>query len=278
MTGDTAELARNDVLGLPIDAVTMQQALTRCTAAIRDSGYLSIGVINAAKVVSMRRDVPLRQAVVGCDLVLADGQSVVWASRVLGSPLPERVAGIDLFMELLAEADRRHHRVYFLGARQQVLDQMLAEVARRFPGLVIAGSRNGYFGPDDEAEVTGHIREAGADLLFVGMSSPKKELFLNRWGRSTGARVVHGVGGSFDVLAGLTQRAPLWYQRHGLEWLYRAKQEPVRLGRRYLATNMSFISLVALESLRARSRPRPAGPGGMSLLPPGATSGGEDHR
>jgi len=254
VNGEPAGPEKKNVLGLPMDAVTMDQAVACCTAAIRDGRYLSVGVINAAKVMSMRRDAALRESVVGCDLVLADGQSVVWASRVLGAPLPERVAGIDLFLELLAEADREHHRVYFLGAKPQVLSQMLAEVARRWPGLVIAGSKDGYFGTEEQAEVAGRIRDARPDLLFVGMSSPKKEVFLNRWGESTGARVVHGVGGSFDVLAGLTRRAPLWYQRHGLEWLYRAWQEPVRLGRRYLATNMSFISLVALESLRARAR------------------------
>lgn len=256
MNTETPILAKRTVLGLPIDAVTLKQAVSRCTAAVRDSDYLSVGVINAAKVMSMRRDPRLQRAVTDCHMVLADGQSVVWASRVLGSPLPERVAGIDLFMELLAEADRHHYRVFFLGARAQVLDQLLAEVAGRYPGIVVAGARDGYFRPDEEAEVAEQIRHSRADLLFVGMSSPKKELFLTRWGRDTGARVVHGVGGSFDVLAGLTRRAPLWYQRHGLEWLYRAQQEPVRLGRRYLATNMSFISLVMLETLRSRSRVR----------------------
>ena len=99
------------------------------------------------------------------------------------------------------------------------------------------------------------VRSSGADVLFVGISSPKKELFLSRWGEATGARVVHGVGGSFDVLAGVTRRAPLWYQKHGLEWFYRARQEPLRLGRRYLTTNVSFIALVAGEMLRSRSRP-----------------------
>jgi N-acetylglucosaminyldiphosphoundecaprenol N-acetyl-beta-D-mannosaminyltransferase len=164
------------------------------------------------------------------------------------------VAGIDLFLELLGEASRRRYRVYFLGARPQVLHKMLAEVRRRYPCLVVAGARDGYFNAESEAQVAAEIRESNPDLLFLGMSSPRKELFGARWGTRTGALVVHGVGGSFDVLAGLTRRAPIWWQRYGLEWLYRAAQEPVRLGRRYLTTNTSFVALVAREAIRRRLR------------------------
>jgi N-acetylglucosaminyldiphosphoundecaprenol N-acetyl-beta-D-mannosaminyltransferase len=173
---------------------------------------------------------------------------------MLGQPLPERVAGIDLFLELLDEAARRAYRVYFLGARRDVLDRMLTEVGRRYPGLALAGARDGYFRGPEEPDVAAEIRRSRPDLLFVGMSSPAKELFTSRWGESTGASLVHGVGGSFDVLAGLTRRAPVWYQDHGLEWIYRAWQEPVRLGRRYLMTNMSFMTLVARELMRRRVR------------------------
>jgi N-acetylglucosaminyldiphosphoundecaprenol N-acetyl-beta-D-mannosaminyltransferase len=257
MDHDGAGPMRRDLFGLSVDALTMTQVVQRCTDAIKNGEHLSIGVINAAKVVAMRRDEQLREAMAECDLVLADGQAVVWASRMLGAPLPERVAGIDLFTELLAEAALRGYGVYFLGARPDVLARMLEEVGRRFPGLSVAGARDGYYQAGQEAEVAEEIRRSGADILFMGMSSPRKEVFLSEWGTATGARVIHGVGGSFDVLAGLTRRAPLWYQEHGLEWLYRAWQEPVRLGRRYLTTNMSFIALVARERIRAT-------PGGTS--------------
>jgi len=246
-TAVSAPHPRHDLFGLPFDALTMTQAMDRCRAAIQGGEYLSVGVVNAAKVMTMRRDSQLRE------MVLADGQSVVWASRMLRAPLPERVAGIDLFLELLAEAARKAYRVYFLGARRDVLARMLEEIHRRFPGLQVVGARDGYFGPGEEPAVAEEIRMSEADLLFVGMSSPKKELFLDRWGKTTRARVVHGVGGSFDVLAGLTSRAPLWWQRRGLEWLYRALQEPLRLGPRYLKTNFSFIALVAREALRRRT-------------------------
>jgi N-acetylglucosaminyldiphosphoundecaprenol N-acetyl-beta-D-mannosaminyltransferase len=256
----TRDQARSHVLGISIDAFTTAQAVGRCTEAIEHGEYLSIGVVNAAKIVAMRRDVRLKQAVSGCQMILADGQSVVWASRMLRAPLPERVAGIDLFQALLAEAEHRGRRVYFLGARPDVLKQMLEEVRRRFPELCIAGAHDGYFPPEEECEVADDIRRSEAALLFLGMSSPKKELFLSRWGEATGVRVVHGVGGSFDVLAGVTRRAPLWYQKHGLEWLYRARQEPLRLGRRYLTTNASFIALLAREVIRRRAQPEPTSP------------------
>jgi N-acetylglucosaminyldiphosphoundecaprenol N-acetyl-beta-D-mannosaminyltransferase len=252
METNTVSPIRQDLFGLPFDPLTMTQALDRCRAAIQDGDYLSVGVVNAAKLMAMRRDLQLREAVTGCDMILADGQSIVWASRILHAPLPERVAGIDLFFELLGEAAQKAYRVYFLGARREVLDRMLEEIMHRFPGLQVAGARDGYFRAEDEFAVAEEIRDSGADLLFVGMSSPKKELFLDRWGKATRVRVVHGVGGSFDVLAGLTSRAPLWWQHRGLEWLYRALQEPLRLGPRYLKTNLSFIALVACEAARRR--------------------------
>src|SRR5580692_2661840 len=255
MERDAAALARRDLFGIGVDALTMTQAVGRCTDAVQRGGHLSIGMVNAAKVVAMHRDEQLRHAVAGSGMVLADGQSVVWASRMLGSPVPERVAGIDLFLELLDEADRHGYCVYFLGARRDVLDRMLAEVSRRYPGLAVAGARDGYFRPDEEPEVAAEIRRSGPDLLFVGMTSPKKELFVSQWGKTTRASVVHGVGGSFDVLAGVTRRAPAWYQDHGLEWLYRAWQEPARLGRRYLTTNTAFLAMVVHELMRVRLAP-----------------------
>lgn len=255
---------RREVFGIPVDALTMSQAVGRCVATVEHGGYLAVGMLNAAKVVAMRRDAVLRRAVSGCGMVLADGQSVVWASRVLGSPLPERVAGIDLFEQLLGEASRRGYRVYFLGARPDTLARLLAEVRWRYPRLDVAGSRDGYFPPGQEAAVAAGIRRSAPDLLFVGMSSPRKELFLSQWGPRTGAAVTHGVGGSFDVLAGVTRRAPVWCQNHGLEWLYRAWQEPARLGRRYLATNGRFMALLARELMRRR----PGTGGALEISPP----------
>src|ERR1039457_4522241 len=132
MGNNIAGPTRHDLFGTAVDALAMTQAVTRCTEAVERGSFLSVGVVNAAKVVAMRKNGRLRQSVNDCDMVLADGQSVVWASRMLGSPLPERVAGIDLFLALLEASARHGYRVYFLGARPDVLRQTLAEVDRRY--------------------------------------------------------------------------------------------------------------------------------------------------
>jgi len=256
------ETGRQTLFGVELDPLTMDETVQRCLQAVRDGERLEIGVVNAAKLVNMRRDPRLAQAVSGCDLVLADGQAVVWAGRVLRARLPERVAGIDLFMRLLAEAESAGMSVYFLGAKEDVLEQMLLRVADRFPGLKVAGSRNGYFDDTEQQAIADAIGDSGAQLLFLGMTSPKKEIFTAGYGTRTGARVVHGVGGSFDILAGVTRRAPAIWQRLGVEWLYRALQEPRRLGRRYLTTNAAFLLMTARELIRPT--PSPAGPANRS--------------
>lgn len=245
---------RRRLFGIRVDPLTLEQTVASCVAATTSTRQLEIGVVNAAKVVRMRHDPALRAAVAGCDLVLADGQAVVWASRLLRAPLPERVAGIDLFLRLLGEAERRGLSVYFLGARAPVLDRMLAELRRTFPRLRVAGSRDGYYADAEAPSVADAIAATGADLLFLGMTSPRKERFVAEYGKRTGASVVHGVGGSFDVVAGVVRRAPVAWQRAGCEWLYRALQEPRRLGGRYLRTNVAFIGLV-LRDLVRRGKP-----------------------
>ena len=249
---------RQTLFGVELDPLTMDETVERCLEAVRDGRQLEIGVVNAAKLVNMRRDHRLADAVAGCDLVLADGQAVVWAGRILRAPLPERVAGIDLFLRLLAEAESAGMSVYFLGAKQEVLEQMLLRVADRFPGLKVAGSRNGYFDDSQQESIADAISRSGARMLFLGMTSPKKEIFTAAHGARTGARVVHGVGGSFDILAGVTKRAPKSWQRWGVEWLYRALQEPRRLGRRYLTTNASFLLMTARELVRLSPSTTPA--------------------
>ncbi|SEO06989.1 WecB/TagA/CpsF family glycosyltransferase [Actinacidiphila rubida] len=241
---------RRTLFGVGIDPLTMDQTVERCLDAVRARRPLEVGVVNAAKLVTMRRDPRLRDAVAGCDLVVADGQAVVWAARLLRAPLPERVAGIDLFMRLLAAAEQEGFAVYFLGATEEVLEKMNREVASRFPALKVAGSRNGYFGDDEQPRIADAVHASGAQLLFLGMTSPKKEIFTAAYGKRTGVHVVHGVGGSFDILAGVTRRAPLAWQRLGLEWLYRLLQEPRRLARRYVTTNAAFLAMTARELVR----------------------------
>ncbi|GIJ44576.1 UDP-N-acetyl-D-mannosamine transferase [Virgisporangium aliadipatigenens] len=250
MSGRHRPDGKRKLFGIDVDALTLDETVERCLDAVKDNRLLEVGVINAAKVVKMRRDPELHRAVSGCDVIVADGQSVVWASRLLRARLPERVAGIDLFQRLLAEAERRGLSVYFLGAKADVLAEMERRVATWYPKLRVAGSRDGYFADSEAQEVAEGIARSGADLLFLGMTSPKKEKFVADFGKHSGAKVVHGVGGSFDVLAGVVRRAPRSWQRVGMEWAYRALQEPRRLGKRYVTTNAAFVALVAREMVR----------------------------
>lgn len=238
------------LFGIPIAAATMTEVLASVAETIARGQRLRIGVVNAAKVVNMRRSQVLRDDVLSSDLILADGMSVVWASRILNRPLPERIAGIDLMLEILRLADARNYGVYCLGATDDVLSGVVDFIEREFPGVRLVGKRNGYFGSAEECQVAEAIRTAHPDVLFVAMTSPKKEKFLARWSPTMGVPVCHGVGGSFDVVAGKVKRAPTSWQRLGLEWFYRLKQEPGRLGRRYLVTNTIFCAMLIREALR----------------------------
>ncbi len=240
---------RAEVLGCGIDRVGMRETLARVEDLISAGGYNQHMAINTAKLVSLRDDDRLREIVESCELVNADGQAVIWASRLLGDPLPERVAGIDLMEELLGLAERKGYRVYILGAREDVLDQAVARVRERYPGLQLAGWRNGYFSSAEEERVCAEIRATRPHIVFVAMSTPRKEYFLAERGPELGAEFVMGVGGAVDVIAGLTRRAPVTWQRLGLEWLFRLVQEPRRMFRRYAVTNTRFVWMVAVAML-----------------------------
>jgi N-acetylglucosaminyldiphosphoundecaprenol N-acetyl-beta-D-mannosaminyltransferase len=254
MAAPAAAATRRRLFDIPIAPITLEQALDRVESAIGSRARLHIGVVNAAKVVNMRRDPLLREDVLSSDLILADGASVVWAARVLRAPLPERVAGIDLMHGMLRRGQARGWRLFCLGATEDVLRQALARIAADHPGVIVAGHQHGYFAPEEEEAVARRIAEARPDILLVAMTSPKKERFLARWSPQLEVPVWHGVGGSFDVLAGKVRRAPRLWQRLGLEWLYRVKQEPRRLWRRYLVTNALFCGMVLGELLRPGSR------------------------
>lgn len=236
---------RHEVLGYQITAIRMPEMVSLCEEAIDERRPLQIGVVNAAKIVHGRRNPALRDAVRDCDVVLADGQSVVWASRLLGAALPERITGIDLFTRLLELADRRAHRVFLLGASAEVVAETAARTSKDYAGLSIVGFRDGYFSGAEAEDVARQVRDARPDMLFLGMSSPKKELFLARYRALMGVPIMHGVGGAFDIVAGVTHRAPSAWQRVGMEWAYRLIQEPGRMWKRYLYTNTAFVWLVA---------------------------------
>jgi N-acetylglucosaminyldiphosphoundecaprenol N-acetyl-beta-D-mannosaminyltransferase len=235
-----------------LDALSMQDVLLRIDEAVTTRRPLAISVVNVAKLVNMRRDPLLRRSVESGDIIVADGMPLVWLSWLKGRPLPERVAGIDLMYRIFDLADRRGGRVFLLGATPATLERVVEIARRRYPRMVIAGCRDGYFSESQEEEVARAVEQSRADVLLVAITSPKKELFMDRWGACMNVPVVHGVGGSFDVMAGVTKRAPRWMQRCGLEWFYRVLQEPRRMWRRYLVTNTIFAGLALREVFSRR--------------------------
>jgi N-acetylglucosaminyldiphosphoundecaprenol N-acetyl-beta-D-mannosaminyltransferase len=233
------------ILGTPIDNLSMTETLDYIAAAIRDGRHLHHTVVNAGKIVLMQKDPQLRESVISADLINADGQGVVWASRLLGKPLKERVAGIDLMEELVRLASRNRYKVFFFGAKEDIVKSVVHYYSNLFSPGIIAGYRNGYFKKEEEPAIARQIADSGAHILFVAISSPTKENFLFQ-NRETLNKVnfIMGVGGSFDVVSGLVKRAPRWMQQAGLEWLYRVRQEPRRMFKRYLVGNARFLALV----------------------------------
>jgi len=253
---DSTEKA--ELLGLSFDTVAMETAVARCLEFCRAPRASHVVMTaNAAILCMMHDDLELASVCRAAQLTVADGMAVVWALRLSGQPVPERVAGVDLMERLLAEGGRRRLRVYFLGAKREVVETMARSSRARYPGLEIAGFRDGYFCPEDHEAIVEGIRASGADILFVGMPSPFKDTWCERHRGRLCVPVIMGVGGSFDVLAGYIKRAPRWMQSLGLEWFWRLLMEPGRLWRRYLTTNGEFVWLAGREIVARRmGRPR----------------------
>ncbi|MEX3979637.1 WecB/TagA/CpsF family glycosyltransferase [Paraburkholderia sp. EG287A] len=240
-----------ELFGCRMNSLTMDETVSLIQNRLVRNLFTQHVAVNVAKLVHMRKNPELARSVCDCDIVNIDGMGVVWGARMLGKEVPERVAGVDLFERLLELAARNNYPVYLLGGTNLVVEQTAKVVTRRYPTLELSGYHNGYFW-DDEKSVVDSIRSSGARLLFVAISSPKKENFINKWKGELGVDFVMGVGGTFDVVAGKVRRAPKWMQRGGLEWLYRVVQEPKRMWRRYLATNAQFALMIAKAYLASR--------------------------
>jgi N-acetylglucosaminyldiphosphoundecaprenol N-acetyl-beta-D-mannosaminyltransferase len=242
---------RITLMGCQVDNLSMEETLGRIEQFIQSGRPHQHVVVNVDKLVKASRDPELRQIINDCALINADGMPVVWASRLLGKPLKERVAGVDLFEALMRRAGEKGWRVFLLGAREEVVSKVAETYQRKYPRLQLAGYRNGYWkGELEEAEVARQVRDSQADLLFVAISSPKKEQFLGRYQAEMKIPFAMGVGGTFDVAIGRVKRAPVWMQKSGLEWFYRFLQEPRRMFRRYFIEDMAFIWLFIKEAAR----------------------------
>lgn len=235
------------LFGSKMDTLTMKETVRVINKRIKKGLFTQHVVVNVAKIVNMQCDPVLRDSVNSCDIINIDGMGLLWGAKLFNNQITERVSGIDLFYELLKSSEYEGNGIFLLGATQDVLDKTVFNLKKQFPDLKVNGSHHGYFSEEKEKEIVLQISESEADLLFVAMSSPKKENFINCWKDQLGVSFVMGVGGTFDVVAGVTKRAPSWMQKYGLEWFYRVIQEPKRLWRRYLYTNSKY----ALMLLRA---------------------------
>jgi N-acetylglucosaminyldiphosphoundecaprenol N-acetyl-beta-D-mannosaminyltransferase len=214
------------VLGVPFDSVRLKEAAQRVASLVASGGAHLVVTANPELVMAAHRDPRVMEVVRQAALVVADGIGVVWASRRLGTPLPERVPGIELMDALCGLAALQGWPVFLLGGLPGVADRAALALQRRHPGLRVAGTHHGYF-RDDEPVVRA-VAGSGARLLFCGLGSPRQELWLAENVDRLGVRVAMGVGGSLDVLAGRSARAPAWLRRLHLEWLYRLLREPWR--------------------------------------------------
>ena len=242
------------ILNTFIHNLSMKETLSLVNDTINNKESIHHVVVNAGKIVQMQKDKQLHESVNNSDIINADGQAVVWAAKFLNKPLKERVAGIDLMENLVELAYKNNHKIYLFGAKEKVIKKVVSIYTNKYGKNLIAGYRNGYYGKDDEATIAKDIASSGANMLFVAISSPKKENFLYQFKNDLkSVNFIMGVGGSFDVISGLTKRAPLWMQNNGLEWFYRFIQEPKRMWKRYLVGNTKFIYLLFKEKIRGSS-------------------------
>lgn len=233
---------RYPILNTYVNAISMDETIAEVEKIIKAGKPTQHVVINALKVNLMNENAELQKIVNACPLINADGASIVWAAKKLGVPLTERVAGIDLFENLVKLAAEKGYKIYLFGTKEEVVQKVKRIFEEKYPTLQIVGVRNGYFTEADEPEIVKNMAESGADMMFVAFSSPKKEFWVNKYLNDLNIPFVMGVGGSFDVVAGVTDRAPKWMQDHGLEWFYRFIQEPRRLWNRYVVGNWKFVA------------------------------------
>jgi len=253
-SGLPAKDTRLFLLGCPVDNLTMAETIDLAARAMRTGRRIRQVSLNVAKLVNMRSDPVLQADVVTSDIINADGAGILLAGRCIGMPLKERVAGIDLFHELLKLCAAEGFRPFFLGATAEVLRDATMKALKEFPSLCLAGARDGYFTPDDESALLEEINASGADCLFIGMPTPRKERWLAAYRERLCVPYAMGVGGSFDILAGRVQRAPALLRKTGFEWFYRVLQEPRRMWWRYTRTNFLFAGMLCMGIVKAHRR------------------------
>ncbi|WP_420902053.1 WecB/TagA/CpsF family glycosyltransferase [Selenomonas bovis] len=209
----------------------MGEAVARIDGFIEKRTPVLVATANAEMLMRATHDGALRRILQGAAMVTPDGAGTVWAAHHLGYAMPERVAGYDMVQELMREAPAKRRRIFFFGSAPGVADKAKKKAEQLYPGIEIVGTRNGFFTAADEPAIIEEIRAAHPDILLAALGVPKQEKWLAKHLGELGVPVAIGVGGTFDVMAGVMKRAPRWMQRAKLEWLFRGMMQPKRAGR-----------------------------------------------
>lgn len=235
-----------DILGIQFDDLSREEAAQRGAAMLVEDGFHYVVTPNPEFILAAETDLEFHKILNRADLVIPDGIGVVYSAKILGTPLKERVPGIEFATDMLACLNDRGGRLFLLGAKPGVAEEAGRRILEQFPNIVLCGTQDGYF--KDEEQVLVKVAGARPDLLFVCLGAPKQEKWMARWGTHTGARLAIGLGGVLDVFAGKAQRAPEAWQKLGLEWAYRLTKEPKRIGR------MARLPLVLAQAAVVRVR------------------------
>ena len=235
---------KQNILGIEFDDLTRQEAAQAGAALLEEDRFHYVVTPNPEFILAAGKDAEFRRVLNGADLVLADGIGVIYSAKILGTPLKERVPGVEFAGDMLDCLNQRGGRLYLLGSKPGVAERAGERILERFPQIDLCGTQDGYF-RDEEAALL-KVAAARPDLLFVCLGAPKQEKWMARWGKHTGARLAIGLGGALDVFAGKVERAPESWQKLGLEWAYRLKKEPQRAGR------MAKLPLVLVKAAGER--------------------------
>lgn len=238
---------RIEILGVKIDSLTVSETIDLVEQYVITNTPLHLMGVNADKINEASANPKMLEIINKCGVINADGASVVMASKYLGNPLPERVAGIDLMQDLVELASKKNYSVYLLGAKEEIVKKTGEVLTQKYDNLNIVGYRNGYFKDEEWSSISKELNKLNPDFVFVGITSPKKEYLIEYLQNKGLKSVLMGVGGSFDVISGNIPRAPKWMQKCNLEWLFRVMNEPKRLFKRYFIGNRKFIKAIRQE-------------------------------
>ena len=232
-----------NILGVWVDMVNIPRAVDKIMQFFNDDGLHKVYTPNSEIIMAAYKDDNFRDILNDAELLTADGIGVVYASKILGKPIMERAAGYDILCEILERIKGTSRSVFLFGGKPGVAEIAEEKLKERYPGIVIAGTRNGYFKPEEEEDIVSQINSSGAELLLVCLGAPKQELWINKYKDKLNVKVAMGVGGSLDVFAGTALRAPDFYCKHGLEWFYRLMKQPSRAGRMLALPKFGFTVL-----------------------------------